>query len=180
MRLAISETLSLVQVGPEQDLAFDRLTDPISARYPWIRVNVANPVGDVEDAHDSRRNQYHSTRILVLLENHIHSLPADKVLGITALDLFVPGLNFVFGEGRLPGNVGVISTARLKPQSTADDKLFEARVVKEAVHEVGHMIGLNHCPKTSCVMHFSERLADTDLKSADLCETCQSQLRHAR
>jgi archaemetzincin len=177
VKSATSKKLSLVQIGRKLDFPIDALIDPVSERYPWIKVNITTPLADPGEAYDSRRNQYHSTRILALLESQIQSLAASMLLGVTSLDLFVPGTNFVFGEARLPGRAGVISTHRLKPQTVIDDPLFKTRIVKEAVHEIGHMEGLKHCSDARCVMHFSERLADTDLKSPDLCGNCQSQLR---
>ena len=47
------------------------------------------------------------------------SAPADpdaRVLGVTACDLFVPVLTFVFGEAQLDGNCAVVSTARLQEE----------------------------------------------------------------
>jgi len=41
------------------------------------------------------------------------------------------------------------------------------------VHELGHTYGLGHCPDTHCVMHFSNSLRDTDIKSATFCPACQ-------
>jgi len=177
VKSATSKTLGLIQIGRTLDFPIDALMDPVSARYPWIKVNITTPLTEPGEAYDSRRNQYHSTRILALLESQIQSLAAAMLLGVTSLDLFVPGMNFVFGEARLPGSVGVISTHRLKPQTAIDDQLFKTRIIKEAVHEIGHMVGLKHCSRATCAMHFSERLADTDLKSPDLCGNCQSQLR---
>jgi archaemetzincin len=99
------------------------------------------------------------------------------MLGVTPLDLYVPSMNFVFGEARCPGRVAVISTARLKPNHPNDINLFGNRVAKEAVHEIGHMLGLKHCPDLLCVMHFSERLADTDKKQEDFCAECNQNLK---
>jgi len=173
----MSETLGLIQIGEKFDYPLNALIEPISVRYPWIETSIVPLLAEPIEALDSRRNQYHSTRILVLLEEHVHALHLDKLLGVTSFDLYVPEMNFVFGEARLAGRVGVISTNRLRPEAPNEAGLFRDRIVKEAIHEIGHMAGLKHCSITRCVMHFSERLTDTDLKRPDLCPSCQSQLR---
>jgi archaemetzincin len=53
-----------------------------------------------------------------------------------------------------------------------DSALFDARVLKEAVHEYGHTLGLGHCVDPGCVMHFSNTLADTDRKGDWFCPRC--------
>ena len=98
------------------------------------------------------------------------------MLGVAAFDLYVPGMNFVFGEARCPGHVAVISTRRLKP-TPQNQRLFRDRVLKEAAHEIGHTLGLKHCPDALCVMHFSEHIGDTDRKSAAFCKDCRSDLK---
>jgi archaemetzincin len=177
VKSATSENLGLIQIGEKSNCDLNGLIAPISAKYRWTRISIVAPLADPKEAFDSRRNQYHSTRILALLERHISTLPIDRLLGVACSDLYVPGMNFVFGEARLPGRVGVISTYRLKSQSGDEPYLLHDRAAKEAIHEIGHMAGLTHCSKTSCVMHFSRGISDTDLKSPDLCENCQSHLR---
>jgi len=166
----------VIQVGPTCDCPLNRLMPQIAKRYPWFRLEQIDPLADPEEAYDSRRQQYHSTRILVLLERKIEQLEFARLLGVAGFDLYVPGMNFVFGEARCPGRVGVISTYRLKPLSPNRSDLFEQRVVKEAVHEIGHMLGLRHCFDSLCVMHFSEKIIDTDRKHAEPCRNCQSRL----
>lgn len=170
------EKLGLSQIGAQLDCDLSQLVNPISAMYKRFRVSKVAPLADASEAFDPRRDQYHSSRLLVLLERHIEKLTVDRLLGVASFDLYVPTMNFVFGEARLPGRVGVISTWRLRPRLHHQNDLFRDRVIKEAVHEIGHMVGLKHCYDKRCVMHFSERLADTDLKSANLCNSCQSQL----
>ncbi|MFN3466335.1 MAG: archemetzincin, partial [Candidatus Brocadiales bacterium] len=58
-----------------------------------------------------------------------------------------------------------------------DLTLLKERMVKEAVHEIGHVWGMRHCPDPCCVMFFSNSLADTDRKSDTFCKNCTGFLR---
>ena len=115
------------------------------------------------------RNQYLSQHFLKLAEG----FPGDRVLAVTNVDLFHPGLNFIFGQARYSGRVCIISTYRLK---TKNLEIFVDRVLKEANHELGHTFGLRHCQNSKCVMFFSNSLWDTDNKSKDFCENCRKLL----
>jgi len=127
----------------------------------------------------SRRNskQYHSTKMLSALERYQPIVGADRLLAITDLDLYIPTMNFVFGEAQLPGKVAIISTRRLKDTTDCGgEDLFSIRIVKEAVHELGHTLGLAHCQDTACVMFFSNSLKDTDQKREHYCTKCAAKL----
>lgn len=93
----------------------------------------------------------------------------DIALGITDDDLFVPGMNFVFGLASREAGAAVVSVNRLKDK---DATAFAGRVIKEAVHEVGHLYGLSHCSDPGCVMHLSNTLSDTDSKADTFCPRC--------
>ena len=103
--------------------------------------------------------------------------PGDSViLGVTGVDLTAPGLNFVFGLADPESRAAVISLARLYPEfygQPRDPRRFKARTVKEAIHELGHLLGLGHCPHPGCVMSFSNSLVDTDRKGPGFCEPCR-------
>ena len=103
----------------------------------------------------------------------------ELILGVTGVDLTVPGLNFVFGLADPASRCAVISLARLYPEfygQPRDPRRFKERAVKEAVHELGHLLGLGHCPDPACVMSFSNSLADTDKKGPGFCQACRERI----
>jgi archaemetzincin len=128
---------------------------------------------DVSFALDSGRRQYYSTAILQRLERAAD--PDARVLGVTACDLYVPVLTFVFGEAQLDGNCAVVSTARLQEEfygMPRREELHRERLLKEAAHELGHTFGLRHCPDWRCVMSSSHGVERLDVKGADFCAKC--------
>ncbi len=97
----------------------------------------------------------------------------ELALGLIGDDLFVPGVNFVFGLASREAGSAVVSVNRLKDK---DDAVYLERVTKEVVHELGHLHGLPHCDDPLCVMHFSNTLAHTDAKGATFCTRCSGKL----
>jgi archaemetzincin len=128
-------------------------------------------------AFNKKRSQYLSTMILNALMNEKEYAPFEKILGIVDHDLYVPELNFVFGEASQ--RVAVISLTRLRQEFynlPQDQSLFHKRALTEAVHELGHTYGLGHCGNSRCVMFFSNSLIDTDRKGSEFCLKCKSNL----
>ena len=117
-------------------------------------------------AYDSKRRQYRAASFL----EACYDEPGDRVLAITAEDLYAENLNFVFGYASIRDRYAVISTARLHD---AKASRYLERALKEAVHEIGHTLGLEHDPDSACVMHFSNSLADTDRKGIAFCHRCR-------
>ena len=72
----------------------------------------------IDFAHDAARGQYASIPVLEML---LRECPADaaKLLAVTARDLFIPVLTFVFGHAQLGGRAAVVSLARLRQEFTA-------------------------------------------------------------
>jgi archaemetzincin len=131
-----------------------------------------------EESYDSNRRQYYSTIILKKLKA-VKPKVFSRMLGVTDIDLYVPELNFVFGEADVLSGITVISLARLRPEFYGlrpDKNLLHSRAIKEAIHEIGHTYGIGHCRNIKCIMHFSNSLKDTDIKGPGFCNICRSKL----
>jgi len=164
-------------LGSTADLV-DGLAERL-ARVFGVRVEHHPPSFEPEVAFDASRGQYNS-RILLAQLLHQVAPPDSRILGVTALDLFIPVLTFVFGEAQVSGQAAVVSTHRLDnalyglPPST--EVLFD-RLCKEAIHELGHTYGLVHCHNGQCVMSSSMQIDGVDLKSDQFCSRCWAMLR---
>lgn len=137
-------------------------------------VRRSEPLPDPAYAFDGTTGQYSSTLILREL---ITRVPKDsvRVLGITQHDLFIPMLSFVFGHAQVNGPAAIISLARLRQSFyhlPENRELFLHRVMKEAVHELGHSFGLLHCADTRCAMSLSNAIQHVDKKTEELCANC--------
>jgi archaemetzincin len=132
---------------------------------------------DPEFAFHSEREQYHSTALLERLASDNPAANGEVVVGITGLDLFIPILTFVFGEAQLGGRCAIVSYYRLRQEFyglPADADIAGDRLVKEAVHEIGHTFGLTHCEDYECVMASSHAVEWLDVKRRALCASCRS------
>jgi archaemetzincin len=129
---------------------------------------VPRNAAEVEGAYNTRRGQYNASKLLNYLIRSIgkaESKDAFLSLWILGDDLYVMGMNFVFGVAH-PGKAAVLSTNRLESIDL---------IHKEAIHEMGHVFGLQHC-SNECVMQFSNSLDEAKAKPATLCERCRSRI----
>ena len=130
---------------------------------------------DLERCFDRARAQVDAACLIELLP---HPPPGSALLGLTGADLFLSALAYVFGLSPVGTRRGVLSWARLRPEAGGGGgrEQLQHRVVTEAVHELGHALGLVHCPVTECAMHRSLWPEAVDLKAPIYCPSCAVQL----
>jgi archaemetzincin len=132
----------------------------------------------LEPFYSNDRKQYHSTEIL----RQLLPFATEKekhILGIMDEDIYIPILTFVFGEAQLSGRCALMSGYRLHQRFYGlpeDETLYLHRCEKEAVHELGHTLGLKHCDNFECVMRYSNSVADIDTKRNVFCPGCSEAL----
>ncbi|MBI2251564.1 MAG: archaemetzincin family Zn-dependent metalloprotease [Armatimonadetes bacterium] len=132
-------------------------------------------------ALDPSRNQYLVSKAIERLKK-VMPKDAKFLLGITAVDLFVPKLNFVYGYSDFISKISLISTFRLNPEfygETACEDRFFIRILGEIIHELGHLFGIKHCFNNKCAMYFSNSIYDLDNKNTFLCDECERKLKRA-
>lgn len=79
----------------------------------------------------------------------------------------------IFGLGYRPGKSCIVSSYRLG----TDAEKLKSRLAKICVHEIGHNLGLPHCPNKKCVMTDAvEKLSTVDGAENRLCGHCKKRI----
>jgi archaemetzincin len=171
-------SIRIIPILPVDHGLLVSLIPPVSATFSRAVTIDYKQTLDPYFAFDYSRNQYNSTALIAKL---IQRSPeeSDKVIGITAVDLFVPVLTYVFGVAQLRGPFAVVSHYRLDETlygMAPNRKLLTERLTKEVIHELGHCFGLIHCHNYTCVMRSSTVVEEIDIKSAKFCGACRAKL----
>ncbi|MEW6456324.1 MAG: archaemetzincin family Zn-dependent metalloprotease [Acidobacteriota bacterium] len=174
------DKIFIISLGEIEDFSLIYLKETLEKIFPYpVILKKGNK--SLDFAYDQKRGQYYSPFIMEKLKREVPQ-NAIKVLGVTEEDLFVKNLNFIFGQAEIFGEVSLISIKRLREEyynKRKNDSIFLLRTLKEAVHELGHSFGLNHCKNSRCVMFFSNSIIDTDNKSYKFCSICEKIINRA-
>ena len=131
------------------------------------------------------RHRYRAEKLL----EHLHQVikerapdaPADaRILALTDVDISTTkGRVYdwgVFGLGEIGGRACIISVHRLR-RGARDAAHLRFRVTTTGIHEVGHTLGLPHCPEPLCPMQDAEgSVKNTDSSTGHLGPGCRAQL----
>jgi len=169
--------IGILRVGQVDSHVINRIQENLNMIFPKTTCALISETMPIpSEAFNNARKQYRSDIILSRVHSYADKDKAlDRVLGTVNVDIFVPELNFVFGEAECPGKAALISLWRLRPEfygEAPNMELFLERITKEAVHELGHSLGLRHCSNPFCVMYFSNSIFETDRKQSLFCNKC--------
>ena len=146
-----------------------------------VRIEVETRQELPQTAYDATRQQYNAAILLEgILKKITIGTATERVIVVVDVDLFIPGVDFVYGFSDAKKGIGVISVKRLKDTSgdhKPDDGLFYDRAVKVAVAEIGHSLGLAICSQPRCVMNPAGSQSEIDKKKNTYCIDCRKKLR---
>ncbi len=169
------KVLQLLPIGDCDSRLLEYVADRLSrvVGIPW-EMRARGP--DPAFAFHPERQQYHSSEILQAMQGYLDR-HTWRLLGVTDSDLYIPILTFVFGEAQIGGPCALVSTHRLRQEFYGlprDEGVLRQRLVKEAVHEVGHTLHLTHCDDYRCAMAPSHAVEWIDIKEASFCQMCRA------
>ncbi len=167
----------LLPVGTIAPYLLEELREAIPKRLP-VHCEILPLHLDPAPSYHAERQQFHSSEIL----QRVHTLvrPKDwRFLAIADVDLYIPILKYVFGEAQMGGPCAVVSTFRLRQEFYGlepDEPLLQERLLKEAIHELGHTLHLRHCQDYQCAMASSHSVEWIDLRDKRMCDACRYDL----
>lgn len=186
----MKKTIDLLQTGDLDQSVLVKLSKSLKLIFKEFNISVdiiEETIALEEAEYNPIRRQYDASKILNKIIYYAKNKQSFRILGVMDEDIFSSPLNFVFGIAINPNIkfpevpvVALISITRLREKfyrRHENSALFELRILKEAIHELGHTFSLEHCNKF-CIMRFSNSLADTDDKPPKFCDSCMKKLKN--
>lgn len=182
------------QVAPAQDLkkvylqplgeglSPQELTYVQDALKVFYTLNVVElpPVQLPPAAYYPPRSRYRAEKLLDFLKEQA---PPDShvIMGLTTVDISTTKGSYedwgILGLATIDAGQCVVSRFRAQRGAKGEQHVHE-RLAKTVVHEVGHTLGLQHCPHHGCLMEDGKGTVTTTDHEYDLCDDCRKQVSH--
>lgn len=165
-------TVTILPLGTADGAQLRSIEARLEKSLP-VEVRISEAVGLPKETYTQPRNRYRADRLLDWL---VKQDKADVVLGVTAKDISTTLRDHadwgVFGLAFCPGRAAVISSFRLQKRGRVSP---DERLRRVAVHEVGHALGLDHCPRECIMADAKGNIQSIDRYNA-FCDSCLERL----
>jgi archaemetzincin len=147
----------------------------VAHEYNATNIKILPGVAMPQYAYYKPRNRYRAEQILTFLD--ILPVQSMKIIALTTKDISTTKGEYtdwgIFGLGDIGGKSCVVSIYRLHKET--QPALFESRLRKLIIHELGHTFGLNHCFDPLCLMtNYKGTIAALDRTDFHLCTQCRA------
>ncbi|MFT7155427.1 MAG: archaemetzincin [Parvicella sp.] len=158
-----------------------------------MRVDIAEEIETPDNAFiEVKSARYRADTLIRFLRDRKEIINADFTLGLIKQDISCtkysdyksktiksPEYKYkdwgIYGLGFCPGPSCIVSSYRLKKGTSKVN--FIARMRKVSCHEIGHNLGLPHCPDEACIMQdAAESMSTVDGVKLHLCNECRSKI----
>lgn len=182
----VDSDIYIVPIGNVEEKHLAPLVPMLEKRFTTkVHIAMDKKMPDPDYAYDFEAKKH--IAMYILTEMMKLDIPnGAKILGVANVDLFVHRSvdEFIFGQAQFgrTSKAALISMYRMNPFSyvggKANDKLLAERMIKEAIHELGHVFGMRNCPEPECVMSLPKGIKDLDRKTNNFCINCQKAFRN--
>lgn len=174
----IVETRKVIHIVPlgNIDSGYLEFTKKRITDFYGFECVIDNRIPLTDDILASSKKRYEASKIITKYNSK------KNVLLLTDVDIayFNKQKNIseygIIGLGFRPGTTCVVSTFRIK-RNVSEKKMLE-RLEKVSIHEVGHNLGLDHCPHDrKCLMNDARgTVSQIDHEDIWLCDKCNLQI----
>ena len=151
-------------------------------KFGFKIVNLPNSLPLLDSEYNIDDRDYDAIKLKKRITKIVKNKGYYRVMGVLDVDIFSKKLKHIFGVADIPKSktfgIGFISVTRLREElygRAENMPLFKRRMIKEAIHELGHTFGLDHCTN-DCVMKFSKAIDNADQKPSKFCEECANRM----
>ncbi len=128
------------------------------------------------------RKRYKADDLLLYLKQ-IKPEGYNKIIGITTYDIATnteEHANWgIMGLATVAGESGIVSTYRLRKHKVSSE-LFESRLTRVTLHEMGHTLGLKHCTSNTkyCLLNNAGGTVISVNDKVKLCDYCRKKINY--
>jgi len=166
----------IVEIGPVPEGLARWLAEELTSFWSDTRWTVGRPL-------DPPREREHGPvdvdRVLDAVIDSAAAGPENGsvrwTLALCGIEVVAPGRGEVFGRATVGGGFALVAVPPLQRGAAPTGEglaLLRTRVLKESLHELGHVADRQHCPNPRCLMHPVRDLAGVDARPFRFCSRC--------